>query len=107
MRYEFENSSGERVELDMPMSEAPPFGEVRTIDGVEFRRVPSHATFGDSRKGSIAFPRFESHQLPRYWKHHKGAFSPAGKPRFSNRGEVDEAMARAGHDGTEMKYGEL
>lgn len=107
MRYEFENANGGRVEVDLPMSEAPPFGEERTISGETYRRVPSAASFIDSRKGSIAFPRFESHQLPRWWKHHKGGFSSEGKPRFSNRGEVDEAVAAANHDDTEIKYGEL
>ena len=59
-----------------------------------------HGTVGN-------FPRFESTQLPRWWKHHKGEFSPIGKPRYSNRQEVEEDMARARHDGTQIEYGSL
>lgn len=107
MIYEFESAFGERIEIDLPMDDAPEFGEARVVDGTTYKRVVSQATFIDSRKGSIAFPNFESHQLPRWWKHHKGEFGPTGKPRFSNRGEVDEAVAAANHDDTEIKYGEL
>ena len=109
MMYEFESAFGERIEVDLPMDAAPAIGEVRVVGGTTYRRIFSKATFGDSRKGSTAFPCFESHSLPRNWKHHKGAFSPEGKPRFSNRGEVDEAVARARHEdsSTEIAYGEL
>lgn len=107
MMYEFESAFGERITVDLPMDEAPEIGEARVVNGTTFKRVFSAASFVDSRNGSMKFPRFESHQLPRWWKHHKGAFSPAGKPRFSNRGEVDEAVAAANHDDTHIKYGEL
>ena len=67
------------------------------------RRPSKHA-------GSMVRPdiHFESHQLPRNWKHHTGNFSPEGKPRFSSRQEVREAIARADHnEGTQIEYNEL
>jgi hypothetical protein len=107
MRYEFESAFGERIEIDIPVDEAPEIGSTRVVDGTTYKRVASLAQFVDSRNGSTKFPRFESHQLPRNWKHHKGEFGPTGKPRFANKAEVDEAVARARGDDTEIAYGEL
>jgi len=107
MRYEFRSVDGHSEFVELPMSEAPPFGETREINGLTYRRVPSSPTICGAQEGSTRFPRFESHQLPRWWKHHKGEFGPTGKPRFSNRGEVDESVARANDDDTEIKYGEM
>ncbi len=107
MRYKFVSPDGRVEFVELPMSEAPAFGDKRVIDDVTFRRVPSSPIICGAQEGSTRFPRFESHQLPRWWKHHKGAFGPTGKPRFSNRGEVDESVARANDDDTEMRYGEL
>ena len=107
MRYEYEHD-GERVTIDLPMAEATPLGESREINGRMWKRVPSSPEIcGGGRRGSSRFPRFESHQLPRWWKHHKGAFSEHGKPRFTSREQVEDGVARARHEGTDISYGEL
>ncbi len=110
MMYEFESAFGERIEREYSPDDVPEVGNTIKVDDTTYTRVFSQATFIDSRKGSIKFPRFESHQLPRNWKHHKdngGLFSPEGKPRFSSKAQIDEAMAAARHEGTEIAYGEL
>jgi len=51
---------------------------------------------------------FESQQLPKWSPHHKGEFSPSGKPRFTSRREANEYAKRAsGSENTIVEYGEL
>lgn len=51
---------------------------------------------------------FSSSQLPKNWKHHKGAFDKNGKPIYTDRREIANDMARAGYeDGTEIEYDAL
>jgi hypothetical protein len=51
---------------------------------------------------------FESKQLPKNWKYHKGTFNDRGQPQFRNMAEAKEAAARArGEEGVEIHYDEL
>jgi len=51
---------------------------------------------------------FQSHQLPKNWKHHKGEFDKKGRPVFRNMREAHEAARRArGEEGTHLYYDEL
>ena len=51
---------------------------------------------------------FESKQLPKNWKYHKGTFNDRGQPQFRNMAEAREAAARArGEEGVEIHYDEL
>ena len=108
MWYPFEREDGEPVEMEFKPDDAPAIGSiVLDEDGRKCRRLASMPQIHGARDGSSNFPRFESHQLPRNWIHHKGEFSPSGKPRYSNRKEIEEDMARARNAGTEIEYGEL
>ena len=109
MLYEFQCPDGRVMTMAYSPDEAPDIGEVVvTSEGVRARRIPSLPEIKGAKDGSINWPRFESHQLPRYWKHHKGEFSKEGKPRFDTKKQIDEACSRAEHaDGTTIKHGEL
>lgn len=109
MLYEFQCPDGELILLPYSPDDAPDIGEVVvTSEGVRARRIPSTPEIKGAHEGSTAWPRFESHQLPRNWKHHKGEFSPEGKPRFNSKQEIKEACARASHlEGQEVRHGEL
>lgn len=108
MIYQFRAEDGSLAEVEMDMADAPDIGEPLVLGGKTYKRIPSVIQVCGAHEGSTKFPRFESHQLPRYWKHHKGEFAPNGKPRFATRKQVDEAMARCrGDEGQEIGYGEL
>jgi hypothetical protein len=108
MIYQFRADDGSMAEVEMDVADAPSIGEPLVLGGVTYKRIPSVLQVCGAHEGSTRHPRFESHQLPRHWRYHKGEFSPSGKPRFSSRKEVDEAMARCRHnDGQEISYGEL
>jgi hypothetical protein len=108
MLYPFQSPDGSVVELEYAPDDAPEIGAiVLGADGVKYRRLASMPQIHGARDGSSNFPRFESNQLPRWWTHHKGEFSPEGKPRFENRKQINEAMARARHCGTEIEYDAL
>jgi hypothetical protein len=110
MQYEFENRDGGRILVDLPMDEAPAFGEeCRGPDGRVYRRVYSIPHLCGAHAGSTKWPRFESSALPRNWEFHTGEFSPSGKPRFESRKQIDEALTRenAVSEDLHTKYGEL
>lgn len=107
MLYEFRSEDGSVIVREYPMAEAPDFGAEVEEGGRIYRRVPSVAQIQGAHEGSTKFPRFESSQLPKWWIHHKGEFSPTGKPRYSTRQEIEEDMARARAAGTEIEYGSL
>ena len=49
--------------------------------------------------------QFESRQLPKHWKNHKGSFSADGKPQFNSRYEAHEAAKRmAGEEDVICEY---
>ena len=51
---------------------------------------------------------FASNQMPRNWKHHKGAFDKKGRPIFRNMAEAHESARRArGEEGAEVHYDEM
>lgn len=107
MLYPFQASDGSHVELEYAPDDAPAIGEVVCVEGKTYRRLASMPQIHGAHEGSSNWPRFESTQMPRNWIHHRGEFSPSGKPRFDSRRQIDEAMARAREAGTEMEYGEL
>jgi hypothetical protein len=63
MKYEFEDSQGNVVELDMRMSEAPAIGDIITHDGVTLRRIASIPQV-DAGTCRGQYP-YVSHALPR------------------------------------------
>lgn len=108
MLYPFQAPDGSTVEIEYAPDDAPAIGEVVLADdGQKVVRIASRPQIHGARDGSSNFPRFESSQLPRWWKHHKGEFSPTGKPRYNSRREIDEDCARAREAGTEIEYGQL
>jgi len=107
MIYEFRDDEGHVIELELSPHEAPDIGAERIVNGRVFKRIASRVQVAGAHEGSTKFPRFESSQLPKWWAHHRGEFSPTGKPRYSSRKEVEEDMARARQAGTEIEYGEL
>jgi hypothetical protein len=57
---------------------------------------------------SLRDGRFESRSLPRWDPHHRGEFSPDGKPRFTSRVQAQEYARRAGGEtDVDVKYGAL
>jgi hypothetical protein len=51
---------------------------------------------------------FASNQMPRNWKHHKGAFDKKGRPIFRNMAEAHESARRArGEEGAQVHYDEM
>ncbi len=91
------------------MDEAPDLGhQITHDDGRVFERVFSAPEVKVPQAFTARHKGVTSHSLPRNWKHHKGEFSPEGKPRFATGAEAANACARAAHlDGTEVAYGEL
>ena len=63
--YDYRAADGEMTGVFAPMHDAPPLGHEVTRDGKVFKRVFSLIASPESRKGSRAFPRFQSKSLPR------------------------------------------
>ncbi len=91
MIYEFENKSGDRLELYYPVAEAPPIGTVVNVEGVEYRRIPSLLAVRPDDKPVI------SNSSPRWhgMKVKKGGFyrnyTPDGKPVIDGRAARKQA----------------
>ena len=95
MIYEFESAKGKRLELYYPMDEAPKIGEAVSVDGVEYRRIPSMPTVRPDEKPVI------SHASPRWhgMKEKSGGFyrhyTKDGKPIIDSRAARDAAQRDA------------
>lgn len=101
MKYEFEDTvTGERVEVDMPMADAPTIGSIIIHNGRHLMRIPSLPPVRVAES-----LHFESHQLPKHWKHAK-QHSPDGVCRFESHREIREALASARDAGEPISYGE-
>lgn len=93
MIYVYRNAAGEEIELDKPMSEAPPVGHVLLKDGVRFIRQPGNIC--PIVKQDV---HFQSESLPRNWKY-APRVDAQGKPLFDGMREVREAVAKANQHG--------
>lgn len=99
--YVYRSADGRLREVYAPMSEAPPVGHKVVVDGVKFTRIFSCAAV----EGRQSRSGFVSHSLPRWYDHHKGKFTPEGKPIFETGAQVDNCVARANGEGDHLAYG--
>jgi hypothetical protein len=102
-RYTFSSvKTGERVEFDLPMKEAPPVGTVVKRNGKDYVRVVDRV-----QTRTPATRSFVSHSLPRNYKHHAdagGKFNEQGKPVFDSMRQVRETSARSQGEEPERGY---
>lgn len=115
--WRYESDDGIPLEVDVPEGQRPParvrhegreyFPAWEGADVAAIRRelgmvlnVPARPSLRDGR--------FESRSLPRWDPHHRGEFSPDGKPRFESRSQAHEYARRvSGETNMDTKYGEL
>jgi hypothetical protein len=95
--FDFQHmASGERIERVFPIGRAPK--SVR-VGRRTFKRVPSVPLVQVAQD-----IHFVSDQLPLHWTAARD-HDEQGRPRFSSRREIDEAVARARHNGEHVTYG--
>lgn len=89
MIYEFESDDGRRIEVNIPMSEAPPIGSVREVDGVAYRRcLPRIIGVSVPYNGVSVSQRLEP------WHPLAPRCNSEGQPVFLNKGEETEFASR-------------
>ena len=93
MKYEFSDPSGNVVEIDFPMREAPSIRDIILRDGVELVRVPSMVQV-DPATNRSQYP-YVSQALPRNLAGCKTA--SGGKPIVASKRHEREIMARHGY----------
>lgn len=90
--YEFRDRSGRVHEMSYPVGKAPLIGTwVRLPGGVRAQRIPP--SLGGMRVDKRS-EGFVSNSLPRHWPYARD-WDAQGKPRFSGRRDVEEAIARS------------
>ena len=95
MIYEFENmKTGELVEVNYPMGEAPEAGTEVMIDGVMLRRIVSKAQVSAAVATVTHGYPYVSHSLPRKLKGEKT--NRKGKPIVTSRRHENELKAKHG-----------
>ena len=94
MKYEFYDPSGNVVEIDFPMREAPSIGDIIVRDGVELVRVPSMVQV-DPATNRSQYP-YVSTALPRRLQGCKT--NRQGKPVIMSKRHEREVMARHGFE---------
>lgn len=92
MKYEFLDSEGNVVELDMRMGDAPAIGDIITHDGRELRRVASIPQV-DPGTNRHQYP-YVSHALPRRMAGCKT--TREGKPIIESKRHERNVMAQHG-----------
>lgn len=93
MIYVFASEDGEVVEIDLPMSKAPKFGEARTINGKTYRRSLQH----EKGKSAKVRPdvRCTTVQFPK-WTPGADSYDEMGNLRFHSRRSAEEFAAKQG-----------
>ena len=90
--YTFKTESGDRVELFMPMDEAPSIGALLTVGKSVLTRVADRVS-ADIRTDK----HFTSRALPR-WDPSAPRHSANGQPQFTSQKEVDEYVSKTEGD---------
>ncbi len=108
--YEYRAKDGELITVERPMTRAPRIGSTLTRNGKTYRRIPSSNTQGqvqpDLHFVSRSLPRAPKHDSP--WREYHNDFDAQGRPRFSSRHQVEEAVAKHNWaEDTEMTYGSI
>jgi hypothetical protein len=94
MKYEFQDSDGNLIELDYPMREAPSIGSIIEHEGRRLTRVPSLSVQVDPATNRSQYP-YVSQALPRNLAGCKTA--KGGKPIVESKRHEREIMARHGY----------
>lgn len=94
MKYEFSDSDGNVIEIDMPMRDAPSIGSIITRDGKELTRIASLSVQVDPATNRSQYP-YVSQALPRNLSGCKTA--KGGKPIVESKRHEREIMARHGY----------
>lgn len=113
--YRFQNAAGETRYFSFPMSEAPPIGSKLRREGKTWRRVIEPVAPGVKIQGDR---RFTSTAAPLHWGQTQdeqgnwhGGYAPRydamGRAQFTSHAEIEDAMARARHDGELVAYDDM
>lgn len=94
MKYEFLDDSGNVVEIEMLMREAPSIGSIIEHNGVRLTRIPSTSVQVDPAANRSQYP-YVSHALPRNLSGCKTM--RGGKPIIESKRHEREVMARHGY----------
>jgi hypothetical protein len=94
MKYEFSDSDGNVIEIDMPMRDAPSIGSIIVCDGKELTRIPSMSVQVDPATNRSQYP-YVSQALPRNLAGCKTA--KGGKPIVESKRHEREIMSRHGY----------
>ncbi len=95
MRYEFTDETGNLVEIDLPMREAPSIGSIIVRDGRTLTRIPSLSVQVDPATNRSQYP-YVSTALPRRLDGCKT--DRMGKPIIMSKRHEREVMARHGFE---------
>jgi hypothetical protein len=94
MKYEFQDQSGNVVEIDMPMRDAPSIGSIIEHEGTLLTRIASMSVQVDPAVNRSQYP-YVSHALPRNLS---GCSKyVGGKPIIESKRHEREVMARHGY----------
>lgn len=94
MKYEFQDDSGNVVEIDFPMREAPSIGSIITHEGRRLTRIASSMQV-DPGTNRHQYP-YVSNSLPRRLEGCKS--DRLGKPIIMSKRHEREVMARHGFE---------
>lgn len=95
MRYEFlDLQTGDRVELDFPMSQAPPLDTILEHEGRTLQRVVTNpAAIGVHRSGGHFFKPHVSDQIER-WHPDAPAHTSDGRAIIGSREQLETTIGR-------------
>ncbi len=96
--YPMQDPHGAVHDVSYPMDNCPSIGSYRVVNGVRMVRIPS-----DLLVRAAEDIHFTSNQLPRNWKYGSD-FDRQGKPRFSSKTALHEAMAKANDQGDQVEW---
>lgn len=103
MIYSFEDAeTGEPVDVDLPMADAPQIGAILTVAGRRLRRLPERTTQANVKYDGV----FRNYQVRRGSKEAQGAdfYDKKGVPCFKSRASARDWVKKRAARGLEDTF---